>query len=230
MRVRQVELPGRRAALAPRLHPVAVLIVLGDARVDVAVADVEVAVRVPRDVGRLAEQAVHVRQRRIGMLPRPRVLVGGFLPPAVHLRHAPGAVELDDHVRALVDGPDVVVLVDAHRVRERPRVEVLADFADELALGAELEQLRRRRRIGRSVRALRAGEHEDVPLRIDRDAGDLAEVHAGRQLEEIWHRNKRQRRNRRLLGADWPGGAGSNDQKQNKDEQPRFHARLRRAS
>ena len=83
------------------------------------------------------------------MLPRLRLIVGRFLPASEYLRHASGRIELDDHVRALVDGPDVVVLVDAHGVRERPAVEALADFADELALRSELEQLRGSRRIGR---------------------------------------------------------------------------------
>ena len=42
----------------------------------------------------------------------------------------------------LSTGPDVVVLIDPHRVRERPRVEIVADLADVRAVRAELEQLR----------------------------------------------------------------------------------------
>ena len=54
-------------------------------------------------------------------------------------------VELDHHVGAFIDGPDVVVLVDPNGVGLRPCVQALADFPQELAVGAELEQLRRRR-------------------------------------------------------------------------------------
>jgi len=69
------------------------------------------------DVGRLAEQ------------PRPTCgsggstfshgfvfVVGRFLPAAEHHDDAPVGIEPDDHVRPLVDRPDVVVLVDAHGV------------------------------------------------------------------------------------------------------------------
>src|SRR5207237_10677957 len=69
-RMRQPELAGPGARSAPRLHPVAVAVVLRDARVDVAVADVDVALRIPRDVGGLAEQSVDGWQRRAPVLPR----------------------------------------------------------------------------------------------------------------------------------------------------------------
>src|SRR5580693_7811143 len=71
-------------------------------------------------------------------------------------------VELDNHVGAFVDGPDVVVLVDAHAVGFGPGVKALANFTQELALGTELEQLRRRGTIGRAAGAVRACEHIDV--------------------------------------------------------------------
>jgi hypothetical protein len=79
-----------------------------------------------------------------------------------------------------VDGPDVVVLVDPHAVGERPGIQALADFADVLAVGGELEQLRRRRRIGGTVGAVGAREHEDMALGVHGDAGDLAEIHPRR--------------------------------------------------
>ena len=99
------------------------------------------------------------------MLPRLGVFVRGFLLAPEYHHHAALRVELDDHVRALVDGPDVVVLVDADVVRERPRVQVLADLADELAVRPELEQLRRGGAVGRSGRVA-AIEDEDVLLRF----------------------------------------------------------------
>ena len=62
-------------------------------------------------------------------------------------RHGDAAVgtELDDHVRAFVGHPDVVVLVDANRVGEARRVVVRAPLLDELQVLVELEQHRRRR-------------------------------------------------------------------------------------
>ena len=62
--MRGVELAGLVAGLAEGLEPVAVLVDLGDARIDVAVADVGVAGGVPGHVGDLAELAVDGRERR----------------------------------------------------------------------------------------------------------------------------------------------------------------------
>src|SRR5262245_55080747 len=135
----QPELAGRRPLLAPRFHPVAVPVVLRYARVDVAVGDVGIALRVPRYVGWLAKEAVDVRQRRVDVLPRSGLMVGRFLPAAEHHLHAARRIEPDDHVRALVDRPDVVVLVDADAVRERPSVQAPADLADEATVGVKLE-------------------------------------------------------------------------------------------
>ena len=56
----------------------------------------------------------------------------------------PFRAELDDHVRAFVDRPDVVLRVDADAVRHLEAVETLADLADELAVLVELEEARRR--------------------------------------------------------------------------------------
>ena len=73
-------------------------------------------------------------------------------PTPEHPLDTTGLVQLDDHVRALVDGPDVVVFVDAHRVRERPSVQVAADLSQEVAVRCELEQLRRCRAVRRTAR------------------------------------------------------------------------------
>src|SRR5206468_11026457 len=143
----------------------AVLADLGDARVDVAVADIGIAGAVPGHVGRLTEASVYCRQRRVRPLMRMRLGVGGFgLAPEHHL-HATGGIHLDDHVRALVGRPDVVLLVDAHRVREGPGVEVLADLADEAAVTIEFQDLRggRAERIGDSAAAR---IDVDVALRV----------------------------------------------------------------
>ena len=183
-RMRGVELAGLLAAVAPRFQPVAVLVDLGDARIDIAVADEGVAGLVPGHVGDLAKPAVLGGQRRLRMLERLGVFVGGFLLAAEHHDDAALGIELDHHVRALVGHPDIVLGIDLDGVAERPGVEVLADFADELALGVEFQQLRRRRRIGRPA-GVAARQHENMALGIDRDAGYFAEIHVGRQPQRI---------------------------------------------
>ena len=76
--------------------------------------------------------------------------------------------------------------IDAHGVRERPRVQVLTDLTHEAAILIELEQLRRRRAVRGAVRVA-ARQHEHVLLRVHGDAGHFAEVRVIRQLEEIRH-------------------------------------------
>jgi len=71
-------LPGSFAAVTPLHEPIAVLVVFRDARIDVAVADIDVARRIPCHIGDLAEQTVDRRKRRIGMLQRMSALVRGF--------------------------------------------------------------------------------------------------------------------------------------------------------
>ena len=189
--------PGPVAGLAARLHPVAVLVELRDARVDVAVADVDVALRVPRHVGRLAEPTVLRRSRRRHVFPRLGA-VGRLLAAAEDPLDATRSIEADDHVRALVDRPDVVVPVDAHGVGERPPVEVLADLANELAGWRELQELRRHRAEGGPGGAARPGKHEDPSLRVDRDARHFTEVDIVRQLQEVGHRLELDDGSRRL--------------------------------
>ena len=169
---------GAGAAGADRLHPAAVLRHLRDARVVVAVGDVDVALRVPGHVGRTVERAgVAGRVAHFVLLAAIEVLleiVDRFGLAAEHHRHVPLRVELDDHVRAFVGHPDVVVLVDADGVRERRGVVVRPPLLDELQVRIELEQLRRGRALGRADVAA-AGEHEQVPLGILRDADGLAD-------------------------------------------------------
>src|SRR5215813_1327772 len=181
--VRRVELALLRPLLAPRLHPVAVLRKLCDAGIDVAVADEDVALRVPGDVRRLPELAIHVRAWRRDARPRDG-FVRRFLLPSEDHRDASVGRELHDHVGSLVDDPDVVVAVYAHGMRVREGVEVLPDFAHEVAVSIEFQELRRGSAERRSGRAA-AREDEDVMLRVDGDARHLAEVDVRRQLEEL---------------------------------------------
>ena len=93
----------------------------------------------------------------------------------------PCGVELDHHVRPLVDDPDVVLRIDAHLVRELDAVETDAPLLHEVAVRVELEQP--------GVAA--AVVHEHVSLRVRRDADAFAEVEVRRKLEEIRHRRVR---------------------------------------
>ncbi len=202
--------------VADGLDEAAVLVVLHDARVEVAVGDEDVALLIEGDVGLPAEAvlliaAVEAARARHSREHRHRILA----PPDRHQHLAFGA-ELDEHVGALVDGPDVVLGVDANRVREREPVVVAADLADELAGRRVLEQ----------ARLVRAVVDVDVALRVGGDAHVLAGVDARRVLEEIRdrlvgdhghvgrggaalsrQRRKRQRRGGKREGAEGPGNA-----------------------
>ena len=176
-RVRRVELQVAVAARADGLHEPAVLVVLHDARVEVAVRHEDVALLVEGHVGLAAEPvflvpavvdagARHVRQRP-----------DRILPPADGHQHAAVGRELHQHVRAFVHRPDVVLRVHPHRVREGEAVVVPADLADEGALRRVLEE----------SRLVGAVEDVDVALRVGGDAHVLAGVDAGRVLEEPGH-------------------------------------------
>jgi len=115
---------------------------------------------------------------------RAGAFVGGLLLAPEDHRHAAIRRELDHHVGAFVGYPDVVLPVDSHRMREAPRIEIVADLAQEFAVGAELEQLRRRRAVGGS-RGVAARKDKDMPLGIDGHARGFAEIEVGRKLEEI---------------------------------------------
>ena len=122
--------------------------------------------------------------RRIGVLQGMRVFVGCFGLAAEHHHDAALGIELDDHVRAFIDGPEIVLAVDTHGVREGPGVQVVADFAHELAILVEEQDLRG----GGSVRGtggVAAREDVNLALGIHRDAGGFAEVQIVGQLEEI---------------------------------------------
>jgi hypothetical protein len=145
-----------------------------------------------------------------------RAFVRGFLLAPEHYVDPALGVELDHHVRALVGDPDIVLGVHLHRVRERPGVEVVAELPQIGAVGVELEDLRRRRAVGRAGRAA-SMQHEDVALRIERDAANLAQVEIGRQMEKI--RNGFVRNGRDFLsggetdGREVEGGGAGRGQK-----------------
>src|SRR5207244_2611364 len=103
------------------------------------------------------------RTRRSDPLPR-LGLVGRLFLPLEHHRDAAFRVESDNHVRSLVDGPQVVLSVEANGVRVRPGIKPSADLADELAIRSELEDLRRGGRIRGAACAVGPGEYRNMPF------------------------------------------------------------------
>ena len=150
----------------------------------------------------------------------------GLGPAAEHHHDAALGVELDDHVRPLVHGPDVVLRIDAHRVRELEAVEAL------------------RRSRGRSCRSRRTRTggcrrcacRRRCALGIGRDADALAEVEVRRHLQEIRHRFVRDLRHvlglGLALGEDRSGPGVDEGQGEEKDagSMTAPHERLRRQS
>ena len=136
---------GAGSARADGLDPAAVLAELHDARVVVAIGDEDVVLGVPRQVRLPVERADTRRRDALGVLFTALEvfleIVDRFrLAAEDHLHHRI-RVELDDHVRPFVHHPDVVVLVDAHRVGKRRRVVARPPQLDELQVFVELEQL-----------------------------------------------------------------------------------------
>ena len=125
----------------------------GRALAAVTLGNIDVAVRRKRQIGGVEEQTLPRR-----FVPEP----GRAALTNPHHHFAP-RIHLDDHVAALIAEPDVVVGVDADRMRAHG--DVLAKPADELLVGVELQHLR-----------LAGGgtvEHEDMSLGIHGNAADL---------------------------------------------------------
>ncbi len=78
----------------------------------------------------------------------------------------------------------------------------MADLAQVLAVGVELQELRRRCAIG-GAGCVAAMQDEDVALGIERDAGNLAKIEIGRQAQDI--RNGFVRDLRGVFGAGEAG-------------------------
>ena len=135
------------ATVAPLHQPIAVLVVFRDPRIDVAVADIDVAGRIPGHIGDLAEQAVDGRKRRIGMLKGMSALIGCFGLAAQHHHRAALGRELHHHVRALVGDPDIVLSVDPDRMGEGPGIKILSDLPEVIAVLVEFQKLRSARPI-----------------------------------------------------------------------------------
>src|SRR3989454_8635897 len=176
--VRQVELTGfLTGVLTARLREEpAVLVELHHAVVAVSIGDENVALRVETHIRRAAENVLLCGTVRAGG--RRDGAVHCRWPAAEHHKELALRAELRDGVGAFVDGPDIVLRIDANRVRELETVIALADFLDEIAVLIELEQPC----VGAAV------IDEDMALGIGRDRDGFAEILAGRNLQEVRHR------------------------------------------
>src|SRR5213079_164060 len=114
-------------------------------------------------------------------------VIRGLLLAAEHHYYASLRIEFNDHVRTLVGNPDVVLAIDFDRVRVRPRVEVVADLAHELAVRAKLEKLRSTRPIGRP-RRIATRENKDVSLGIDCHACHFPKIQIGGKFQKVRNR------------------------------------------
>ena len=94
-----------------------------------------------------------------------------------HHHDSSRGIELDDHVRSLIDGPDVVLRVHTHRVRELEAVVPLADFANILAILIELEQTC----VGAPC------VNKNMSLGIGRNTDRFAHIQSRRKLQEVWY-------------------------------------------
>ena len=127
------------ARRAPALEPVSVLVELGDLGIKVAVAHVDVVVFIPGHICGTVEVAVHRSRWRIGVAIA-RLVWALVAPPEIH-QHHPLGIEFHHRHRCFVHHPQVVILIEAHRVCVGQAVHAAADFADEIPLLIELHDL-----------------------------------------------------------------------------------------
>src|SRR5690606_38422445 len=127
-----LELAGRVALAAPRLHERAVRAELEDARIaalagQVTLCDEEIAVRSESDVVRLVQQA----------RPRTFVPVAGLPADAERHQHLALPIQLYDDMRRAVCDPDVAVGIEPERMRTTAE-ESAAEGTQQLAVLVEL--------------------------------------------------------------------------------------------
>ena len=165
---------------------------LDQARIAVTVGDEHIVVGIPGDVGGAIEGA----HAAIGMQSVLHVQRSfeptrlAFEPPALLLQHRLEIIDglrraaelferhclrtvLDDHPRAFVDLPDVVVPVNADGMRKRRGIVVGAPFLDERAVRVEFPQHGCRAAAGNAL-WVRSRVDENVVLGVDVDAHCLA--------------------------------------------------------
>src|SRR4051794_12815219 len=105
-----------------------------------------------------------------------RMPLAGVALDAEHHFDPPGGIELVDHVRRHVGGPDIVLGIDPQPMRalEQP----VAEAADEMTVRIEFHQRHRP-----------AMDDEDVAFGIEGDARGAAKIHAGWQFERFGNRD-----------------------------------------
>src|SRR5436190_342510 len=130
-----------RFSVADLRDELPVFVVLHYAVIDVAVGDEQISLRVPRNIGRTAEQVLVWRSRRWSW--KFNGPGDSVRPVAKHHDHVAGGIELHDHVGALVDHPDVVLGIGVNRMRKFEAVDALSPLLDVVALLVEFEQPRR---------------------------------------------------------------------------------------
>ncbi len=89
--------------------------------------------RVPGHVGRPIERVRLSGGRRRSESRRDGHALNRFRPMTEQHHDAPFGIELDHHVGAFVDGPDVVLRIHPDSVSEREAVQTFADFADKVS-------------------------------------------------------------------------------------------------
>src|ERR1700758_311536 len=142
--MRCAELARRRSLAAPGLNEHAILIEFRHPRGYRAIGYEDIPGGVPSHIGRAEEivpgetsaaaPSLGVR-RTNGIVDRLRFSAHGH-------HHAAFWIKFDDHVRAFIHYPDVVLRVDAHGVRLNKPIESLPDFADIFTILIELKKAR----------------------------------------------------------------------------------------
>src|SRR5947209_1770437 len=118
---------------------------------------------------------------------RPGLYVSRVLLASENHGYTALGIKFDDHVRALVGHPDVILLIDLDGVRIRPGVQVVANFSQELPLSVELQQLCRSGSVSRAGRVA-ARQDENVPLGIDRHSSGFTEIQMRWKFQGIRNR------------------------------------------
>src|SRR5215203_3868404 len=131
--MRRAELQSTTAAGAGSLDEAAALVELHHTRVTITVGHEDVALRIPADVGLPMERVRPVGTRVLATARRQCQLVERIWTLAENHQQLAVGAELLDHVGALIHGPDIVVLVDPHGMRECKAITARAEFLDERA-------------------------------------------------------------------------------------------------
>src|ERR1700720_3756180 len=131
-RVRRVELIRLISARSNRFDESTILVVLDYPRVAIAIGDVDISGSVPGNISWPVEN-VRPRVWRWRAWWRRCLQAVRFRPSAKQHQHFAFGVELDHHVRALVNGPDVVLRIDPNHMSEGEAVQTVADEAEKLA-------------------------------------------------------------------------------------------------